>query len=127
MSTRVGPGEVLLVELNGATMACEELESTVQQIQDRDECDVVVDLEDATILTSRSLTSLMHLRELLRCRGRRLVLCCLGEAGRGVFAVTELDRIFEIVDDRSTALAAAAARPDSALVESIGSSANDCG
>jgi len=120
MSTRVHPGNVLFIELLPDTRACEELEKIVRQVQSREESDVVVDFHNVTILTSRSLTPLMHLRDLLRSRGQRLLLCSLDQAAKGVLSVTGLDRIFEIVDDKSTAMAAVEAQLDNVPAEQSG-------
>ena len=122
MDMRICPGNVLLVELQGQTRAYEEFDDAVRRVRNQEECDVIVDFENVTILTSRSLTPLMHLRDLVKSRRRRLLLCSLNQADKGVFSVTGLDRIFEIVDDRSSAMAALETQLDDPLVERIGNS-----
>jgi anti-anti-sigma factor len=120
MNARVYPGDVLVVELPPGMRVCGELEKILRLVESRDESDVMVDFRNVTILTSRSLTSLMHLRDLLRSRGRRLLLCSLDQAAKGVLSVTGLDRVFEIVEDRSTDITTREAQLDNAPVERAG-------
>jgi anti-anti-sigma factor len=105
MRMQVWRDGVILVELAGGAETSRELESVISHVYDQGECDVMVDFWDLTLITSRSLAPLLRLRNLLSSRGRRLVLCGLGQAATGVFLVTALDRIFEIVEDRTEALA----------------------
>jgi anti-anti-sigma regulatory factor len=48
----------------------------------------------------------MLLRELLHERGYQLILCSVSPSIMSVFTVAGLDKIFEFVDDKQTALAA---------------------
>jgi len=59
--------------------------------------------------------------------GRRLLFYSLDQTVKGVLAVTRLDRIFEIVDDRCTAMPAIAAQPENAPGERIRKSAKGSG
>ena len=109
MSTQIWREGVVLVELPGEPETSEELESVTRLVQDGDDCDVVVDFGAVTILTSMSLAALLRLRDLQNSRGRRLLLCGVDSATRGIFSITSLDTVFEIVRDRIEAFATAQA------------------
>ena len=111
MSIEMESEDIALVELPAEPEAFEELENVICYVEDRDDCDVVLDLTHVTFLTSRSLAPLLRLEDQLGHTGRRLLLCCVGRAARGVFSVTALDSVFEIVDDKHEALTALQAVP----------------
>jgi len=105
MSLQEWSENVVLLELPGEPQTREELDRGVRHIRDRGNCDVVIDFGNVTIMTSASLAVLLRLKKLLEDCGRRLSLCCVGPATRGIFSVTGLDGFFEIFDDRFDALA----------------------
>lgn len=98
---------VVLVDLPDEPEASEELVHLVGHIRDKGNCNVVIDFSAVTVLASASLASLLRLKKLLDTLGMRLVLCCMGWVSRSVITMTGLDDIFEIVDSRFEALAAA--------------------
>lgn len=111
MSMRRWSENVVLVELSNEPGAREEVESVVRHVRDRGDCDVVMDFSHVTILTSTSLASLLRLRTLVESCGQRLLLCCVDHATRGVFSVTGLDDVFEMVDSQSDALTTVQGQP----------------
>jgi len=120
MRMQIGSDGVILVELPGGPGLSRVLESAISRVHDREDYDVVVDFRQVTIVTSRSLAPLLRLRELLRYRGKRLLLCGLSPTTRGIFSVTALDGVFEIVGDRDEALVALQAQAISpTAVESV--------
>ena len=112
MSTQIWQEGVVLVEVPGEPETSEELDSVTRLVQDSGDCDVVVDLGAARILTSMSLAALLRLRDLQNSRGRRLVLCGVDSATKGILSITSLDTVFEIVRDRVDAFATVQASPD---------------
>jgi anti-anti-sigma factor len=112
MSMQKWPEDVVLVDLRAEPQTSEQLEDVVRQARDRGDCGVVMDLSNVTILTSTSLASLLRLRRLLHDCGQRLVLCSVGCGTKGIISVTGLDGVFEIMDDRSDALATVQAPPN---------------
>lgn len=104
---------VILVELHAEPGTNEQLEEVLRLVRDRGDCGVVIDFSNVTILTSTSLAVLLRLRKLLGDCGQRLLLCSVGCGTRGIIAVTGLDGVFEIVDDRFDALATVEALPNS--------------
>ena len=97
--------DVILVDLPEEPEIGDELATVTDMVRDRGNCDVVIDFSSVDIVTSSSLAKLLKLRKLLVDCGHRLVFCSVAPATRGIFTVTGLDGIFELVDDKFVALA----------------------
>jgi len=97
--------DVVLVDLPLEPEMGEELKTITQVVRDRGDCEVVVDFSKVDIITSSSLSKLLRLKKLVGDCGHRLVFCNVAPATKGIFTVTGLDGIFEIVDDKFIALA----------------------
>jgi anti-anti-sigma factor len=106
MIVQIRSDGIIVAELPGGSETSEALDSVVRRVLGRDDCDVVIDFSRVTMVTSRSLAPLLHLRELLRYHKKRLLLCGIGQVTKGVFSVTALDGVFETADDKDRALAA---------------------
>jgi anti-sigma B factor antagonist len=96
---------IILVTLAEEPQMGEELRTVIEIVRDRGEYDVVIDFGDVDIVTSSSIAKILKLRKALKDTGRRLVLCDVKNATRGIFMVTGLDNVFEFVDDKFIALA----------------------
>ena len=83
----------------------DELKTVTEIVRDRGDCDVVLDFSSVDIVTSSSLSKLLKLRKLLADCGHQLVFCNVAAATKGIFTITGLDGIFELVDDKFVALA----------------------
>lgn len=101
-------GGVLLVDLPGHPALGEELDSATRIVRDRETGSVVLDFAAVDSLDAGHVNSLLRLRQLVRQHGGRLVCCGLGSAAGNVLATTGLAELFEILPDRSGALAALA-------------------
>jgi anti-anti-sigma factor len=97
--------EIILVDLQQEPQMGEELNTVVGMVRDRGNCDVVIDFSSIDIVTSSSLSKLLKLRKLLADCSHKLVFCNVAPATKGIFSVTGLDGIFEIVEDKFIALA----------------------
>ena len=97
--------DVVLVDLPEEPGLGEEIQNVTCVVRDRGDCDVVVDFRRVDIITSSSLSKLLKLRKLLADCGHRLVFCGVAPATKGIFSVTGLDGIFEVVEDKFIALA----------------------
>jgi anti-anti-sigma factor len=97
--------EIVLVDLPQEPQMSDELKTVTEIVRDRGDCDVVVDFSTVDIVTSSSISALLKLRKLLSDCGHRLVFCNVAAATKGIFTVTGLDGIFEMVDDKFVALA----------------------
>ena len=105
MSIELSSDRVLLVELPGEPEIRKELNNVIDRVQQNGDCDVVLDFSNVTILVSWSLVPLIRLKGLMDSSERRLLLCCINHMTRGIFSLTALDDIFDIVASRSDALA----------------------
>jgi anti-anti-sigma factor len=97
--------DVILVDLPQEPEMGDELKTVTEMVRDRGNCEVVIDFSSVDIITSSSLSKLLKLRKLLGDCGHRLIFCNVAAATKGIFTVTGLDGIFEIVDDKFVALA----------------------
>ena len=95
---------VILVNLAVEPQMSEELETVIEIVRDRGDCDVVVDFASVQLVTSSGLAKLLKLRKVLKGCEHKLVLCGLSERIRGVFNITDLENVFEFADDHFTAL-----------------------
>ncbi len=97
--------DIVLVDLPQEPQMGEELETATEIVLDRGDCDVVLDFSSVDIVTSSSLSKLLKMRKLLADCEHRLVFCNVAPATKGIFTVTGLDGIFELVEDKFVALA----------------------
>ena len=97
--------DVVLVDLPQEPQMGDELKTVVEVVRDRGDCDVVIDFSNVDIVTSSSLSKFLKLRKLLADCSHRLVFCNVAPATKGIFTVTGLDGVFELVDDKFVALA----------------------
>jgi anti-anti-sigma factor len=96
---------IILVDLPAEPLMGDELKTIADIIKDRDDCDVVVDFSAIDIITSSSLSKFLKLRKMLADGDHQLVFCNVAPATRGIFAVTGLEGIFKVADDKFVALA----------------------
>ena len=97
--------DIILVDLPPEPQMGDEIKSVTEMVRDRGDCEVVIDFSKVDIVTSSSLSKMLRLRKLLADCGHRLVFCNVAAATKGIFTVTGLDGIFEMVDDKFVALA----------------------
>jgi len=97
--------DIILVDLPPEPQMGDELKTATEIARDRGDCDVVVDFSSVDIVTSSSLSKLLKLRKLLVDCGHRCIFCNVAAATKGVFTVTGLDGVFDLVDDKFVALA----------------------
>jgi len=104
------PENVVLVHLPREMQKHAELQTTIDSVGKRGDSDVVVDFSEVDIVGSPTFSRLLELRSVLRESGRRLILCRVSAATRGVFTVAQLGRLFDFAEDESAALATLRAR-----------------
>ena len=97
--------EIVLVDLQQEPQMGDELKAVTETVRDRGDCDVVIDFSDIDIITSSSLSKLLRLRKLLTDCGHKFIFCNVAPATKGIFSVTGLDGVFDLVDDKFVALA----------------------
>ncbi len=96
---------VILVTVAPEPDMTDELKTVTEIVRQRDKCSVVVDFSEAELVTSSSLAQLLRLQKVLDDHNQQLVLCGTSPRTKGVFEVTGLDKVFEFVEDKFTALA----------------------
>jgi anti-anti-sigma factor len=96
---------IVLVDLPAEPQLGDELKSVADIIKDRGDCDVVMDFSAIDIISSSSLSKLLKMRKQLTDSGHQFVFCNVAPATKGIFAVTGLEGIFKVVDDKFVALA----------------------
>ena len=97
--------DIVLVDLPPEPQTADELKSVTEIVCDRGDCDIVMDFSSVDIVTSSSLSGLLRLRKLMVDCGHKLVFCNIAPATKGIFSITGLNDVFEIVDDKFVALA----------------------
>ncbi len=96
---------VVLVDLAEEPQLGDEINSTISMVKEQGNFDVVMDFSGVDIITSSSLSKLLKLRKLLDSCDRKLIFCNMAPATKGIFTVTGLEELFEMVDDKFVALA----------------------
>ena len=97
--------DVILVDLPREPRMRGELKTLIEIVRDRGDCDVVMDFSNVDIITSSSLSKLLKLRKLMMDWNHQLIFCNVAPATKGIFAVTGLEGIFKVVEDKFVALA----------------------
>lgn len=105
MSIEDWPKDIVLVQLY--SNIGDELDDLIRIIHERknNEPNVVIDFSAVTVLTASELSKLLKIRKFLGDYGATLTFCSVSPATKGIFAMTGLDGIFKIVDDKFVALA----------------------
>ena len=97
--------DVLMVALAEEPQMGEELRTVTDIAIRNGGCSVVVDFSDVDIVTSSSIAKMLKLRKTLKDQGKKLILCGMKPATKGIFAITGLEGVFEFVEDKFLALA----------------------
>jgi anti-anti-sigma regulatory factor len=82
-----------------------ELEIINEIVCGRDDCSVVVSLENIEVLTSSSINKLVELHNMLSQHSRQLILCKVGLPTKGIFVTAGLTSLFNFGDDVFSSLA----------------------
>jgi anti-anti-sigma factor len=96
---------IVLVDLPAEPAMGDELKTVSEIVKERGDCDIVMDFSAIDIITSSSLSKLLKLRKQLADCEHALIFCNVAPATKGIFAVTGLEGIFKVVDDKFVALA----------------------
>ena len=67
---------------------------------------VVLDLEKLSYISSAGLRSILLVAKTLRDRNMRFVLCSLSDPIREIFEIAGFDKIIDVIESRSDAIAA---------------------
>ncbi len=97
---------VLLAELADDPQFTDDMLHLIEQCTQNPHFDVLLNFAGVSYLNSSNIAKLLKLRKLVTITNqRRLKLCGISRHVWGVFLVTGLDRIFELVEDVPSGLA----------------------
>jgi anti-anti-sigma factor len=100
MGTRNSSKNAVLVDLPPEPKMRDKIRTVTESLHNRADRDVVMDFSDVGIMATPSISGLLGLRKLLADSGHRLILRNVASATRGIFTVTGLDAIFDLVEDK---------------------------
>ena len=103
---------ILVVELQDDPAFSDDLTALTDQLESRQDVDVVLSLAAVKYLNSSNIAKLLKIRKKLITSKRRLVLCGIDTSIWGLFLVTGLDKVFEFADNLANALASVQLHPD---------------
>jgi len=96
---------VALGQLGDDPQYTDDLTTIIEQCTNNAQLDVVLNFANVTYLNSSNIAKLLKLRKLVTISNeRKLKLCGINRPVWGVFLVTGLDHIFDVVEDVATAL-----------------------
>ena len=96
---------VMLVTVAPEPDMSDELKTVTEIVRRQKNRSVVIDFSEAELVTSSSLAQLLRLQKVLDDHNQHLILCGTSPRTKGIFDVTGLDKVFEFVEDKFTALA----------------------
>ena len=96
---------MILVDLPEELNEHDELQTVIAMLHEGGSCDVVVDFSHVCVVRGAWLARLRKIQRLVKGGGRKLTLCGVAPATRGVFTIAHLDDLFEFAEDRFTVLA----------------------
>lgn len=106
MSNILVPPKIKAFEPQGyvsAANATEFLEQLTQAVQTQEPGTILlVDMKKVDFLDSAGLMALVNAFRLAQSLGRRISLCSLAPSVRMVFELTQLDRVFDIFENRDS-------------------------
>lgn len=94
----------MIIDLEGDPELSDELSSLTDQME-KEPRDVVLNFTRVKFLNSSNISRLLKLRKVLVDRHRRLCLCQIPIQVWGVFLLTGLDTLFNVAEDKASALA----------------------
>lgn len=97
--------EIIVVDMPEDPLMADELNAIEKFVSEKDNYDVVIDFSSVENITSSNLSKLLRLRQMTARGGRRLVLCDITPATEDIFSITGLTDVFELSDDKFSALA----------------------
>ncbi len=96
--------EITVVELNDDPQFTDDLTSLMDALEGKP-TDVVLNFAAVSFMNSSNVAKILRLRKTIVSAKRRLMLCDINTQVWGVFLVTGLDKVFDVTNDISTALA----------------------
>ncbi len=106
MSVELWSDRVLLAELENDPGFSDDTAALIEQCEANPHLNALLNFSAVTFLNSSNISALLKLRKIVKASNeRRLLLCGLSRQVWGVFLVTGLDHMFEVVEDVPSGLA----------------------
>ena len=102
----------MIVQLQDDPSFTDDLSALVDQLDSKDDVDIVLSFSAVNHLNSSNIAKLLKLRKRIVGNKRRLILCAIDTKLWGLFLVTGLDKIFEFADNVATALTSVQLTPE---------------
>jgi len=102
----------MIVQLQDDPAFTDDLSALVEQLDSKDDVDIVLSFSAVNHLNSSNIAKLLKLRKRIVGNKRRLILCAIDTKLWGLFLVTGLDKIFEFADNVATALTSVQLTPE---------------
>lgn len=102
----------MIVQLQDDPGFTDDLSALVDQLDSKDDVDIVLSFSAVNHLNSSNIAKLLKLRKRIVGNKRRLILCAIDTKLWGLFLVTGLDKIFEFADNVATALTSVQLTPE---------------
>jgi anti-anti-sigma factor len=100
MGTKNSSNKAVLIDLPPEPKMRDKIRAVAESFHNRADRDVVMDFSSVGIMATPSISGLLGLRKLLADSGHRLILRNVASATRGIFTVTGLDAVFDLVEDK---------------------------
>ncbi len=97
--------KVVVVEMGDDPQFTDELNSLTEQLERNPSVDVVLDMRGVSCVNSSNIGKLLKVRKVLIANERRVFLIGITTQVWGILLVVGLDKIFDVADDTSIALA----------------------
>ncbi len=100
MGTQNSSKNVVLIDLPPEPKMRHKIRTVTESLHNSADRDVVMDFSSVGIVATPSISGLLGLRKLLADSGHSLILRNVASATRGIFTITGLDAIFDLVEDK---------------------------
>lgn len=98
---------ILVGELQDDPLFTDDLVALLDEVEEKADVDVVLNLANVSYLNSSNIAKLLKLRKKVTANRHRLILAGIDTTVWGIFLVTGLDKVFEFAESIATGLAAA--------------------
>jgi anti-anti-sigma factor len=97
---------ILILELLDEPYFSEDTDTLMTRLRSDDGAfpNVIVDLQNVSVLNSSNLGALIEIHKLLKAKDKRMVICNISDGIWSTMLATGLDQVFEFIEDTTTAL-----------------------
>ncbi len=97
---------ILILELLDEPYFSEDTDTLMTRLRSDDGAfpNVIVDLQNVSVLNSSNLGELIEIHKLLKAKDKRMVICNISDGIWSTMLATGLDQVFEFIEDTTTAL-----------------------